>query len=372
MFDHERESIDSLEQRLLAAESGISRLRAVQAEVLVRLESAQVALMDGARSMTGWVSSRLDEDPQTARDLLRLSRSMEEDTQTRRDLSEGLISFPRAAAELRLTELGASSEILSSSRGLDLSGLWRLVGRHRRLSRDQEQRSFSERYLALQPNLDSSSWRLWGQIPGADGQVVEAALHQRGDALPAPPEGISSSVAQRNADALVSLSLDSLTGSSEQDEGEDSSSAQISVFVEASLAVATSGEAGVELAAGPRIGAEALSEMLCNGRVDLTLLQDGTPLGVGRSSRVIPPRLRRYVLWRDGGCVIEGCTSRYRLQVHHVVPFSEGGETEAGNLTTLCWFHHHVVIHGYGYRIDPESPPGRRRFLRAPPGRAPP
>jgi hypothetical protein len=25
--------------------------------------------------------------------------------------------------------------------------------------------------------------------------------------------------------------------------------------------------------------------------------------------------------------------------------------------------HHHVVVHGMGYRIDPESPPVRRRFL---------
>ena len=174
------------------------------------------------------------------------------------------------------------------------------------------------------------------------------------------------SVSERNADALTSLCLDSLTGVAEEvdTQAPEPPSAQITVFVEASLAAASDGEAGLEVAAGPRIGLEALGEWLCNGRVDFTLIQGGVPLGVGRNSRVIPPRLRRYVTFRDGGCVIEGCTSRYRLQVHHVVPFSEGGETEATNLIVVCWFHHHVVIHGYGYRIDPESPPGRRRFLR--------
>ena len=37
---------------------------------------------------------------------------------------------------------------------------------------------------------------------------------------------------------------------------------------------------------------------------------------------------------------------------------------DADNLATLCWFHHHVVIHGEGFSIDPNSPPQRRRFIR--------
>ncbi|MDP8958147.1 MAG: hypothetical protein M3N51_02875 [Actinomycetota bacterium] len=43
-------------------------------------------------------------------------------------------------------------------------------------------------------------------------------------------------------------------------------------------------------------------------------------------------------------------------------PRSESGSHHPDNLTTLCWFHHHVVVHGMGYRIDPGSPPQRRRF----------
>lgn len=69
------------------------------------------------------------------------------------------------------------------------------------------------------------------------------------------------------------------------------------------------------------------------------------------------------MLHRDGGCVVDGCTSRYRLQPHHITPWSEGGRTETGNLATLCWFHHHVVVHLMGYRFDADSPPLRRRFL---------
>jgi len=368
MFDHETESMDSLEQHLIAAESEIARQRGIQAGLLRRLEAGQVALIDGCRSMAEWVSSRLDVSRETASALVRVARAGEGSSYAASDLSDGLVSFERAAAEARLLEAGASEEILARSRGFDLAGLLRMASRLRRMNAGDEAQVFTDRYLALQPNLDASSWRLWGQLPGADGAVVEQALHARGDALGSLPEA-RGSVSERNADALVSISLDSLTGTSENGEGEEHTSAQVSVFVDASLAVPSAGEAGLEIPAGPRVGPHTLGEMLCNGRVDLTLIQGGTPLGVGRNSRVIPPRLRRYVTFRDGGCVIEGCGSRYRLQAHHVLPFSEGGKTEADNLITLCWHHHHVVIHGYGYRIDPESPPGRRRFLR--PTRAP-
>ena len=33
------------------------------------------------------------------------------------------------------------------------------------------------------------------------------------------------------------------------------------------------------------------------------------------------------------------------------------------NLATLCWWHHHVAVHRRGMRIDPQSPPQRRRLL---------
>ena len=120
--------------------------------------------------------------------------------------------------------------------------------------------------------------------------------------------------------------------------------------------------------AGPRVGRAAVEAVLCDGVIEVTARnQDGTPLDMGRRSRVIPPRLRRFVVHRDGAaCTIAGCTSRYRLQVHHITRWADGGRTDPENLTTLCWFHHHVAIHGQGFTIDPNSPPQRRRLLQPP------
>jgi hypothetical protein len=53
-------SIDSLEQELLASEMVVAKERACQAAIVRDLDSRQVAIADGCRSMVEWVASRLD------------------------------------------------------------------------------------------------------------------------------------------------------------------------------------------------------------------------------------------------------------------------------------------------------------------------
>ncbi len=141
--------------------------------------------------------------------------------------------------------------------------------------------------------------------------------------------------------------------------------ATVTVFIDAQAAAATSGELGGSIAAGPRIGPDTIERILCGGSVRIVGLDDKShPVTITTRSRHIPPAIRDLVLRRDGGCVIDGCRSRYRLQPHHIRPRSRGGTNHPDNLATLCWYHHHVVIHGLGYRLDPHTPPQRRRFLR--------
>ncbi len=63
-------------------------------------------------------------------------------------------------------------------------------------------------------------------------------------------------------------------------------------------------------------------------------LVNGQPVVTSDAARVIPPAVRRLVAWRDGGCTIDGCRSRYRLQVHHIKPRAGGGGHDPDNLTT--------------------------------------
>jgi hypothetical protein len=238
------------------------------------------------------------------------------------------------------------------------------------MSTGMEREAFERRYVAAQPNLDESSWQIRGQLPASAGRVFVEALDRKADVLPPNPDR-SESRSTRWADALWAISADSLAGG----DGAtlESSSPLLTVFVDAAAAAPTNGEAGVTIEAGPQVGPAALEAVLCDGVVEVTArTSDGSPLAFGRRRKIIPPRLRRAILHRDGAaCTVEGCVSRYRLQIHHIVGWAHGGRTDPENLTTLCWFHHHVVIHGRGFSIDPSTPPQRRR-LRRPPIHAPP
>ena len=146
----------------------------------------------------------------------------------------------------------------------------------------------------------------------------------------------------------------------------------VTVFVDVGRATQTQSKTGIILDSGVRIGPDALDGLLCDSQIETILSRDGTRLAVGRHTRTINPALRRAILHGDAGvCTADACTSRHRLQARRITPYSRGGPTDPANLTTLCWYHHHVVIHGMGYQIDPDTPPQRRRFLK-PSGNDPP
>ena len=263
---------------------------------------------------------------------------------------------------LRLAVAGADAAVVEQSRRLDLAGVNRLTGRLRRVSRHDERQVFVDRYVSIQPTLDGASWHLSGQLPAVDGTIVEQALHARADELRSLPGGETCTRAQRQADSLVAMAQDSLDRHSNN--GEASCGSSVSIFVDLEEADGTGGELGAALEYGPRVGPAALEELLCTGSVQIIGLTHDRPVITSTASRAIPRAVRRFVAHRDGGCVIAGCTSRYRLQPHHIIHRSDGGSHDPDNLATLCWFHHHIAIYHRGLHIDPESPPLQRRLMR--------
>jgi hypothetical protein len=63
-----------------------------------------------------------------------------------------------------------------------------------------------------------------------------------------------------------------------------------------------------------------------------------------RATQTIPPAIRRQVMRRHHGrCAVDGCSNHRFLDVHHVVPRSEGGRHDPNLLTVLCPAHHRAV-----------------------------
>ncbi len=364
MFDTETEAtLDSLEFELLAYERTIARCRAQQLDLIRRLDAAQVATADGCRTMAEWVAARLDLDSAHALDLVRTARATEADDQLAGLLADGNTSYDRVSATARLRESGTHPHTVHASLGWNLAAVRRAAAAHREHTIHDEVAAHEARHLVMQPSLDESAWRLRGLLPGLDGRIVSRALLEGADALPVDPDLPRESRAARTADALTSLCL----GAAHTDRGgaTDEKGPMVTLHVDAHRLAETRGRAGAVVEEGPRVGRNVLEQALCEGSVELHATElAGEALSLGRTTRVVRPRLRRYVLGRDGGCTAAGCTSVHRLQAHHIVPWSEGGRTDVDNLTTLCWFHHHVVVHGRGFSIDPESPPGMRRFVR--------
>lgn len=233
-----------------------------------------------------------------------------------------------------------------------------------RTTRRAEREVLARRYLRLRPTLGEAAWDITGLAGGHDGDVIATALTRRADEL-LSPTGEAVPRAQRMLDALTALAQDYLDGRSSGG-AEGSAGSSVTVFVDAAKPEPTA-----EIAAGPLVGPDTVDRIICEGSSRLVAIDGDGPVATTRRMRRIPRSVRDIVLHRDGGCAIDGCRSRYRLQPHHIIPSAAGGGNDVQNLATLCWYHHRVAVHGYGNQLDPDSPPRRRRFL-TPAGPDPP
>ncbi len=96
-----------------------------------------------------------------------------------------------------------------------------------------------------------------------------------------------------------------------------------------------------------------VDELICAGGYQPILFgHTGTILHLGTSNRFFTASHRRALAARDGGCVIPGCTVPPHLtQVHHVVPWRQGGLTDIDNAVLICNAAH-SSIDTSGWDID--------------------
>ncbi len=362
------QTVDQMETELQRLEGLVSRTRARQVEILAAIDHLQVPAWDGCRSLQEWIAGRLDIQPRNASDLAVLAKSGS--VEVHDSLRAGVASTDRAAGMARLENAGASDVVLERAAGLSLGQLGQLMARHRRTTPVDETTAFKARRLWFQPNLGSTLATGSFVMTGADMEAVLTALDRRVDEIVDPGDEHRPRLEQRRVDALVSLALDDVAPV--VSDGSAPRRLPAHIFVDATECQRTRGEAGATTRSGIKVGPNTLEEILCVGDTRTTLVDVNGLKAVPTDGDRLPHRIRDYVFFRDGGCQADGCTSRYRLEPHHIVHQANGGDHDPDGLVLMCWFHHHVVVHQYGFRIDPHSPPGRRRFLAPGATRAPP
>ena len=301
------------------------------------MDTRQVATADGSRSLSEWVSGRLDLSIDSAQTLVRTMRRLLDRPDLLNVLADGAVSFDRVEALSRIREDVGLME------WADVAGVRTEASRRVRTTDEGEYRTARDRFMVLQPSLDESWWKFWGGLDGLAGSLVDKVLTEAADNLPDLPDGTSPGDAGwKKATALV----ESLTS-------EDPPPATVTVIVDARHAGPSNGEAGVYLEAGPNVGREALRGILCDADTQmLARSEDGRFMDYGRRKRTAPPALKRALIHAaHGQCQADGCTSRRRLEIHHLTPWAEGGETNQDELVVLCWFHHQIVVHERGHDI---------------------
>lgn len=98
----------------------------------------------------------------------------------------------------------------------------------------------------------------------------------------------------------------------------------------------------------------------CDGLVTPVFVEDGMPVSVGRSQRIVPDRTRRIIEHRDHGrCQVPGCTARLHLDVHHIIHWEHDGPTDTWNLVLICGHHHRLHHKGrLGIAGNADDPDG--------------
>ena len=104
----------------------------------------------------------------------------------------------------------------------------------------------------------------------------------------------------------------------------------------------------VDLLSGPG----GLASFLRRRQLGARLSGPSLPLDIGYSEN-IPAGIRNAVTLRDKHCQWAGRCDQpaEACQVHHTRHKANGGPTSVKDCVLLCWFHHQVVIHRWGWTL---------------------
>jgi hypothetical protein len=133
------------------------------------------------------------------------------------------------------------------------------------------------------------------------------------------------------------------------------------------------GVGAATLGSGGRVSAQEALRLACAAeQMPLVLGGRGVPLHLGAGARLFSKGQWVALAAFHETCAAEGCLRPYSwCELHHLLPWAQGGRTDLGNAVPLCG-HHHRRIHDQLYEHE-RTPTGEIRFRhRWPSRRRPP
>jgi hypothetical protein len=356
---------DDLASDLDEIERVVRVLEAERARRLAEFERRRAHENDGFLSVSAWLVARHRVAPSTATRRIRMARSLEVMPQAAQAFSGGELSDSAvrllAAARESLPEAFTRCEeaLLEAARTLPVAAL-RSVIEYWRQSQDlaeaerEEDERFEQRNLNVSPTLHGMV-RVDGDLDPETGQSLMSALRAVMDAdARTHPSPEFRRPGQRRADALGQICRVWMDSSDRPAILGERPHVVVTLDLEA-----LEGRAGrSELQDAGVVTPETARRLACDAKVS-RVITDGAsqPLELGRSSKVVPPSLRRAVTVRDGGCRFPGCGRPPGwCDAHHVQHWADGGATSLDNLVLLCRPHHRAIHRGFGLEMVDGQP----------------
>jgi Domain of unknown function (DUF222) len=336
-----------------------NRVDAEASRRLQRFDKGQGYATSGALTAQAWLRWQCNLSGGAASERVEVSRQLASLPQTAEAFSQGDISYRHAALIARtagelgdLMESHAEEILVTAAKELDPLRL-RYVTRHLRhcLQPDgvlgEANEAHERRFLYLSQTFDGI-FRLDGQLDADGGAALKTVL----DALMGPPaEDDRRTATQRRADAMVELARRQLDGGRLPEVG--GQKPHLMVTVDAATLSKQPGSRAAELEWAQPIPAETARRIACDCSITPVLRgAESHQVEAGRTSRVIPPSMRRALIARDRGCRFPGCDRPPAwTDGHHLKHWADGGPSLPHNLALLCRRHHYRV-HEEGWRLS--------------------
>jgi hypothetical protein len=343
--------------RLIELQSLHERLDAEVLRVVADCDAVDAWSADGLGGVS-WLAAKTGMVRHAAGRLLQTSRFVARHAPTAKALEGADITAAHvellAAAAHRRDDLYAEHEtvLLDAAAVVEVQDFPAVTRRWAALADDELARrdaayGFARRGLTFSPTVGGSA--VGGFLDPEAAVTINDVLEEM-----QPPEGAADtrSAAQRRADALLLLCQRARGGDLPESRPIAGAEVVVSHDLFANLPLANLDALQCEIEGFgpiPRITAERL---LCDCALGRVVVQGRSQIiDLGRRTRKIPRRLRRAIVLRDQHCQFPGCRVQAAwCDVHHLLAWILGGETNLENCLLLCR-RHHVAVHEGGWKL---------------------
>jgi hypothetical protein len=373
--------IDALERELTNLDGHLNAGNYRFLKLLAEFERRGGHVGIGIASCAHWLSWRCGIGLIAAREKVRVARTLEHLPKISDAMRRGTLSYCKVRALTRVATSENEATLLAVAEAGTVHHVEKLVRTYRRFAgadeRDAHNARHAERYLQSYVDHDGTVVIKARLAPEQGAQFLNAlrtactmlqdAERDSRESYPVPDRPADPPAA-RNADAVAWMAESFLSGNGSA----GAARALVTIHVDEPVLRDALHDGRCELEDHASIAPDSARRVLCDADV-LRVAEDpnGTPMDVGRKTRVIPTPLRRALELRDTQCQYPGCTNARFVDAHHIEHWVGGGQTSLANLVLLCRRHHRFV-HEHGYAIEKNEAsfefvrPDGRPVLRAP------